>query len=214
MTTVTAQPSISLKHAPRSALKPCSLNALDDYQQDLIKAYYLTGERYLDVLTDIVAQAGQVSEENNKKIQSFPYQLWGMISAASKRAKRQVVFNALLEQKNDYGVDIPPSVVHHVGRVLLGRGFDEKVAMRVFADKGRTAADKTETTVNDLLPVIDRIAHELRHFETAMQQVRTDQEDAWHQSDQYERIYRTIIPYISQGIIDAPRLVKPVLAVE
>lgn len=210
MITTTIMTAAVSNNESRSSLKPCSLDALDAFNEELFKAYHYIGERYLETLTEIEKSEGGVSDDNKKKLQRLPFQLWASISAASKRAKRQIVFNALLEQRDDYGVDIPPSVVHHVGRVLLGHGFDEKVAMRVFAQKGRTAADKTDTTVQDLLPVIERIQYELVHFEVAMQGVRAEQEQIWYASEQYERIYRTIAPYFSRGDITPQRLVKPV----
>lgn len=196
-------------NAPRGALMPSSLDTLHTFSEDLASIYYMVGQRYLETLQAAGKTDDPLDGDTKKTLQRLPFQLWALISAASKRAKRQIVFDALLEEKAR-GVDIPPSVVHHVGRVVLGRGFDEKIVMHLFAEKGRTAANKTETVVSDLLNVIEYIQRELEAMETAMQTVRAEQENAWLQSTQYERIYTAISPYVSRGEIAPQRFTKPI----
>ena len=207
--TTQANTAPTLTKGVRGRLKPSSLDALDSYYDDLQRAYYGVGEQYLQVLREVEQNAQQVNADQRSVLRRLPFQLWAAVSAASKRARRQIVFNALLTQKHEYHVDIPPSVVHHVGRIVLGRGFDEKVVMRLFADKGRTAANKTETTTDDLLPVIERVSRELISFDIALAQARSEQEDNWMQSTQYALVYQAITPYISRGDIAAQRLIAP-----
>ena len=73
-------------------------------------------------------------------------QLGARISAATKRAKRQLIIIELFNLKEQENVDLTYHCVQNlVKRVLKNRkyGFDCKVVLEIFATEGRTAANKT-----------------------------------------------------------------------
>lgn len=177
--------------------------ALSRYKSDLIKAHFKIGREYLDELKQIhlTNPTPQALAEMVIYINKMPYLFWAAISSASKRARRRIVMNALLVEKRN-GTDIPPSVVHHVGRATLGHGFDEKVVMKAFADKDRTAADKTKTTLSDLkhaIQVIDKDLIDFRHFAGP---IRNEVDSLWLNSFDYEKLNTELLTYYDVSVTD------------
>ena len=69
--------------------------------------------------------------------------------------------------------------MHHVARAVLGHGFDEKAVMHRFAEKGRTAADKTATTLDDLTETIDRLNQIIHTVDAHIQAIRMEENTRW-----------------------------------
>ena len=177
------------------------LPAIDDdvrhvigvFQDEIADAHFHIGQRFLRAFSEYQKQGRTelARQEIILELRSIPYTLWGLMSAATRRAKREVVFQALLKEKAQ-GVDIPPSVVHHVARAVLGHGFDEKAVMHRFAEKDRTAADKTATTLDDLTETIDRLNQIIHTVDAHIQAVRVEENTRWENSTEYRLIAEEI----------------------
>lgn len=92
-------------------------------------------------------------------------------STAAKLCKRSLVLEALLNAK-EQGLDITPTVASHVFERLIGRSVDNRATLAAFAQPGRTAADKSVITAEDLAQLELALANELQALVSEMAAIR------------------------------------------
>ncbi|WP_223556871.1 hypothetical protein [Pseudomonas sp. BF-R-01] len=92
-------------------------------------------------------------------------------STAAKLCKRSLVLEALLNAKQE-GLDITPTVAGHVFERLIGRSVDNRATLLAFAQAGRTAADKSAVTVEDLAQLEFALTDELQALGNEMAVIR------------------------------------------
>lgn len=67
-----------------------------------------------------------------------------LISAATKRYKRQIALDYLRTIKVDRDLDVTPTLAYRLIIGWLGRGVSKQMLLDMFGEKGRTAANKSE----------------------------------------------------------------------
>lgn len=92
-------------------------------------------------------------------------------STAAKLCKRSLVLETLLNAKQE-GLDITPTVAGHVFERLIGRSVDNRATLLAFAQPGRTAADKSVITVEDLALLELALTDELQALVSEMAIIR------------------------------------------
>jgi hypothetical protein len=97
-------------------------------------------------------------------------------SAAAKRCKRALVLEALLKAKAER-MDITPTVAGHVFERLIGRSVDNRATLSAFAQPGRSAADKSKITAENLAELEAKLIKELRLLVSEMQIIREDRKE-------------------------------------
>lgn len=65
---------------------------------------------------------------------------------------------------------------------MLGRGFDNRAANHVFGMQGRTSAQKTATTVDDVLAIEEGIQEQLNELKKQLQVIKDHAGHAWFHS--------------------------------
>ncbi|TDX23713.1 hypothetical protein DFO67_12430 [Modicisalibacter xianhensis] len=109
--------------------------------------------------------------------------LGAAVAAASKRAKRELIFSAL-EDAKERGHDISPTVALHAAQRLLGRGVSMRSATARFGIPRRTAADKSPTTATDLTALEARLQARLDQLDMHMQDTRKSHQLQWQVSEE------------------------------
>lgn len=131
--------------------------------QDDLKAAY-------DRLTSDFASIGRTADGHacfpdddylvQKLIRKAAARCGAGVSAAVKREKRSFLLGALLKARSQ-GVDVTPAVAKGAARRVLGRRLDERFVADLLATPGRTAANKSAVTADDLAPLEERLNQKL-----------------------------------------------------
>lgn len=82
-------------------------------------------------------------------------------SAATKHLIRSVAVEHLITAK-EAGLDITPTVAQNMFKRLLGRGVDCREMLFCFATPGRTAANKSTVTADDMATIENHIHASLK----------------------------------------------------
>lgn len=104
------------------------------------------------------------------------------IGAAAKRAKRRHVLKAM-NKIYQSGMDITPAVAQGSAHRLLGRGFDSLELIKLFATPGRTAANKSQVTENDLIEFEEELVKELETLALRLRKCKEDAKLKWFTSE-------------------------------
>jgi hypothetical protein len=102
-------------------------------------------------------------------------------SGAAKRSKRALVFEALLKEKNQ-GLDITPTVAGHVFERLIGRSVDNRAMIQAFATAGRTAAEKSAVSAEDLSELEQKMTKQLQFLQQQMNAIRHAHNQSYKES--------------------------------
>lgn len=94
-----------------------------------------------------------------------------LIGAASKRALRRYVVEGLDGAKAE-GQDVTPAIAQHVCHQIVGRGVQREFLAERYSTPGRTAADKSKLTLDELQELLDWLEDGLDELKTAMQAIR------------------------------------------
>lgn len=94
-----------------------------------------------------------------------------LIGAASKRALRRYVVEGLDGAKAE-GQDVTPAIAQHVCHQIVGRGVKREFLSSRFGTPGRTAADKSKLTLNQLQELLDWLEEGLDELKAAMKAIR------------------------------------------
>lgn len=138
-----------------------------DISAGVIQTYQAEVKAIYEEIRPQVKRTEAGSMERNKVFK----RLAALISAATKRAKRELVLEYLLLAKKR-GLDITITVARHsIGRVL-GRNVSRSEVMPKFGSTGRTASDKSTVKAEDLADVEQEIIKRLSELQVGMMQVR------------------------------------------
>lgn len=103
------------------------------------------------------------------------------VAAAVKREKRRLLLEGLLATRQA-GVDITPAVAQGTARRLLGRGLDPRATAKLFATLGRTAANKSNVTADDLVQLENELHQRLASLLLAIEQAKNQAGEHWFHS--------------------------------
>ncbi|WAH62197.1 hypothetical protein LZ023_40685 (plasmid) [Pseudomonas silvicola] len=100
------------------------------------------------------------------------------LGAAHKRCKRSLVLMALRAER-DRGLDVTPAVAAHCFQRLIGRSIDDRAAAATFATPGRTAADKSRVSADDLAALESTLRAQVRDLIIEMEIIRVDARETY-----------------------------------
>ncbi len=118
---------------------------------------------YENILDEVVAKHVADCTEIRERCLPFGKRI-AHISASVKRAKRGFVARALAEYADSLSLDVTPTVAQHCMKRVLGRGVDGRALLEMFAIPGRTAAQKSAVSANDLVDFEQSIEPTLRNI--------------------------------------------------
>lgn len=107
-----------------------------------------------------------------------------MVAAAVKRAKRRMVLEHLAASR----LDITPTVALHCAQRLLGRGIDMRATLAAFVTPGRTAADKSAVTAEDLRELEHELGERLAALSASTWTAKEEIARAWRNSPERKAI--------------------------
>lgn len=139
---------------------------LKGYDEDIADAYAYLLKRVRDL------KAAKLEPEAFRSaMQTITGMTGGMCGAAKKRVLRDVVVEALLKAKKG-GLDITPTVAMHVCERVIGRGIDNSQTLKNFATPGRTAADKSRVTIDELSVLEEGLRKQLAALSLVMADIK------------------------------------------
>lgn len=94
-----------------------------------------------------------------------------LIGAASKRALRRYVVEGLDVAKRA-GQDVTPAIAQHVCHKIVGRGVKREFLNAHFGTPGRTAADKSTVTLDQLKEMLDWLEDGLDELKSNLKAIR------------------------------------------
>lgn len=103
------------------------------------------------------------------------------VAAAVKREKRRLVLQALHAERTN-GTDITPAVAQGSARRLLGRGLDSRATAGIFATPGRTAANKSAVSADDLGQLESELHQRLAPLLMAIDHAKNEASQTWFHS--------------------------------
>lgn len=109
------------------------------------------------------------------------------VGAAIKRAKRRLVLDELVATR-DSGMDITPAVAQGTANRLLGRGFSTRETARLFSIAGRTAANKSTVTANDLEKIEKKLSNKLSLLISQLEEEKRIAHANWATSPERKKI--------------------------
>lgn len=122
------------------------------------------------IYEEILAHVNTTAVGSMQRYRAFQ-RLAALTSAATKRAKRELIFGHLLQAKAG-GLDITPTVARHSIVRVLKRSVSMAALMRTFGSPGRTATDKSTVQAEELADLERLIIERLSQLEVAMVKVR------------------------------------------
>lgn len=181
--------------------------ALDRAYEQYCAAMQSAG-RDEDGVMDILAMIdGRLLHE----VQAASGRLGATITAAGKRAKRELVFAALYQAQHE-GADITPTVALHVAERVLGRGISMRAATKAFGTPGRTAADKSGIRADDLCGLEEQARHRAVALTERLAEIRQRYRERWAMSlrraeliDEWRVAMGKAPQDMAQGLLDALR---------
>lgn len=140
-----------------------------DIHTDVLRAYKADVEATYEEVKQRLKRIGACPIDRQK---TFRRQA-ALISAATKRAKRELVFLYLLQAK-EAGLDITPTVAKHaVGRILQ-RSVSSAELIQRFGTPERTASEKSTISAKDLVDVEHLSVKGLNRLESGMRMIRAE----------------------------------------
>ena len=148
------------------------------YDQQLASYYQKYEEELNSILTD-----QDMSEDFLKKgsaMRAAAGALGARIGKAGQRAKRQFVFDRLVEAKKE-GADLTFHKVQSVAQATVGRHFNNNEVHKNFSTKGRTSRsdDRSTMTENEVWALIDAIEPQIEALTRLLAIKRMERSSAW-----------------------------------
>lgn len=108
--------------------------------------------------------------------------------AAVKRAKRALVNQALIEEKDTY--DFTITNVKHLTKRTIGRSFDNNVLCEFFGKPGRSARNKSQLEPEQLQQLEEQIKKEVSKLIALLSDRKNAAKTKWKQSNRRAEIMR------------------------
>lgn len=165
---------------------------LETYNADVADAYEIYADNVenaprplaLDRRIDVAMLTEGVAQE---VVRSASGVLGAEIGAASKRARREVLFNALQMAQRD-GADVTPTVAFRAAERVLERGISMRTANFVFGEPGRTAARKSDLTASALEDLEATAIADMETLNPRLADIRQQHRWTWRRSRRRSRI--------------------------
>lgn len=126
-------------------------------------------------------------EEIKKLIRTAIARCGAGVGAAIKRAKRRLILDELVAARNS-GMDITPAVAQGTANRLLGRGLSTRETARLFSTSGRTAANKSTVTANDLEKIEKQLSNKLSLLISQLEEEKKIAHSRWATSPERKKI--------------------------
>lgn len=131
------------------------------------------------------SQGGACFPGSDDEVQALLHQAaarcGAFIGAAVKREKRRLLISSLLDAHRG-GMDITPAIAQGTARRVLGRGLDSRFTAQHFSRPGRTAADKSTVTPDDLAEFENNLVSQLQPLIEEIEAAKHRANAQWHAS--------------------------------
>lgn len=145
----------------------------DGLMEGILDSYKKTAEEAISMMSRAIAGARDHPDAHGE-IRREGGICAAKLAAASKVAKRSLVFEFLIIEKEENSADLTTTNVQHFAKTILGRAFDNRAVIETFATKGRTAANKSSLTAGDLIDIEARLKRQMSTLIMRMGKARKD----------------------------------------
>lgn len=168
-----------------------TMNEILAQYEDNLTTYYAI---YAEGLSSLLKE-GVTSEDYLKigqRLKSIAGGLGARTGKAGQRAKRSLVFNALLQAKNTEQADLTFHKVQQIARATTGRHFNNTLVHKHFSTQGRTSKEIDRTTMSEeqTQQLIHAIEPEVELLRLMLEEIRLKKSVEWQNSAKRKQIYR------------------------